>query len=50
VSVRPSRPTEAATKSNGAPAEQDAPASQLTRDEDINKGLLLRLIDGVKGA
>jgi hypothetical protein len=50
VSVRPSRPTEAATKSNGTPAKQDAPASQLTRDEDINKGLLLRLIDGVKGA
>jgi hypothetical protein len=24
--------------------------SRLTRDEDVNKGLLLRLIDGVKGA
>ena len=28
----------------------DRPAARLTRDEEVNKGLLLRLIDGVKGA
>jgi hypothetical protein len=31
--------------SNGSNADR-----RLTRDEDVNKGLLLRLIDGVKGA
>ena len=29
---------------------QERTVTRLTRDEDVNKGLLLRLIDGVKGA
>jgi hypothetical protein len=31
-------------------SEGGEPIRRLTRDEDVNKGLLLRLIDGVKGA
>lgn len=45
---------DAPAKSAKAPAAAgDHPAEEirrLTRDEDVNKGLLLRLIDGVKGA
>jgi hypothetical protein len=33
-----------------AAADEAQPSRPLTRDEDVNKGLLLRLIDGVKGA
>lgn len=32
------------------PTQEAAAGPRLTRDEDVNKGLLLRLIDGVKGA
>jgi hypothetical protein len=37
----------------GADEDEDMigePVPRLTRDEDVNKGLLVRLIDGVKGA
>jgi hypothetical protein len=48
-----SRPASVAANgdTNGsAGSAQSDPARRLTRDEDVNKGLLLRLIDGVKGA
>ncbi|MDP8970486.1 MAG: DUF4388 domain-containing protein [Actinomycetota bacterium] len=46
----PASPTAAARPDAPSPEEGQPPGRPLARDEDINRGLLLRLIDGVKGA
>jgi hypothetical protein len=46
----PERAPARAAASGGSGTEQVGEPGKLARDEDINKGLLLRLIDGVKGA